>query len=316
MANEKILAVLGATGAQGGGIVQAALADRDGGFAVRAITRHPDSDKAKALAAQGVEVVAGDMDDAESLKRVFAGAYGVFGVTNFWEHYSPEKETVQGSHIATAAKSTGVKHVIWSTFEDTRKRVPLDDDRMPTLQGRYKVPHFDSKAEAEHFFTDAKLPVTFLNTSFYWDNLVHFGMGPKKGPDGRLAFAIPMGDKKLPGMSADDIGPCAYGIFKKGGDLIGRRVGIAGEHLTGTQMAASLSKALGQPVVYNAVTPDVYRSFGFPGADDLGNMFQYKAMFEADYCGLRDLAFSRAMNPGLKTFDQWLTLNGKRIPLE
>ena len=101
--------------------------------------------------------------------------------------------------MAQAAKDAGVKHVIWSTLEDTRKWVPLTDSRMPTLQGKYKVPHFDAKGEANAVFTELGVPTTFLNTSFYWDNLIHFGMGPKKGADGKLAFTLPMGDKKLPG---------------------------------------------------------------------------------------------------------------------
>jgi uncharacterized protein YbjT (DUF2867 family) len=218
--------------------------------------------------------------------------------------------------MAAAAKHAGLKHVIWSTLEDTRKWVPLTDNRMPTLMGQYKVPHFDSKGQSNHVFTDAGVPTTFLLTSFYWDNLIHFGMGPKKGPDGKLAFTLPMGDKKLPAMAAEDIGRCAYGIFQRGGEFIGKTVGIAGEHLTGAQMAASLSRALGQPVRYNDVPPEVYRSFGFPGAEDLGNMFQFKRDFESYYCGARDLAFSRSLNPKLQTFDEWLARNKSRIPLE
>jgi uncharacterized protein YbjT (DUF2867 family) len=215
--------------------------------------------------------------------------------------------------MAQAAKDAGLKHVIWSTLEDTRKWVPLTDTRMPTLQGKYKVPHFDAKGEANQIFSDVGVPTTFLNTSFYWDNLIHFGMGPKKGPEGKLAFVLPMADKKLPGIAAEDIGRCAYGVFKRP-ELIGKAVGIAGEHLTGAQMAAELGKALGQEVAYNAVTPEVYRGFGFPGADDLGNMFQFKADFEADFCGARDLGFSRSLNPQLQTFAQWLAANKERIP--
>jgi len=312
--SQKTIAVVGATGAQGGGLVRAILADPGAGFAARALTRNATSDKARALAQAGAEVVAADLDDAASLRRAFEGAYGAFCVTAFWEHFSAEKEQSQARHMAQAAKDAGVAHVIWSTLEDTRLRVPLEDARMPTLQGKYKVPHYDGKGEANAFFTALGVPTTFLNTSFYWDNLIHFGSGPKKGPDGKLAFVLPMGDKKLPGMAVEDIGRCAFGIFKRP-DLIGKTVGIAGEHLTGAQMAAALSKALGQPVVHNAVTPEVYRGFGFPGADDLGNMFQYKAEFEAEYCGARDLAFSRSLNPQLQTFAQWLAANKDRIPL-
>ena len=311
---KKTIAVVGATGAQGGGLVRAILADPQGGFAARSLTRDVTTEKARALAAAGAEVRAADVDDAASLRRAFEGAYGAFCVTFFWDHYSPEKEQAQAKAMAQAAKDAGVKHVVWSTLEDTRKWVPLDDPRMPTLQGKYKVPHFDAKGEANRFFAEAGVPTTCLNTSFYWDNLVHFGMGPKKGEDGKLSFVLPMGDKKLPGIAAEDIGRCAYGVFKRP-DLIGKTVGIAGEHLTGAQMAAELAKALGQPVSHAAVPPDVYRSFGFPGADDLGNMFQFKADFEADYCAARDLGFSRSLNPKLQTFAQWLSANKERIPL-
>ncbi len=316
MAKKKIIAVVGATGAQGGGLVRAITSDKGSEFTARALTRDVNSDKAKALAALGAEVVTADVDDVESLKQAFAGAYGAYCVTFFWAHFSPEKELAQASAMAQAAKHAGLQHVIWSTLEDTRKWVTLSDSRMPTLMGKYKVPHFDSKGEADQVFTALGVPTTFLLTSFYWDNLIHFGMGPKQGPDGKLAITFPMGDKKLPGIAAEDIGKCAYGIFKKGRELIGKTVGIAGEHLTGAQMAAALSKALGQDVRYNDVEPEVYRSFDFPGAEDLGNMFQFKRDFERDYCGARDLKFARVLNPELQTFDQWLAQNKGRIPLE
>lgn len=218
--------------------------------------------------------------------------------------------------MASAAKHAGLKHVIWSTLEDTRQWVPLSDNRMPTLMGKYKVPHFDSKGEADRVFKELGLPTTFLLTSFYWDNLIHFGMGPKKGPDGKLVFTLPMDDKKLPGIAAEDIGKCALGIFKKGQEFIGKTVGIAGEHLTGAQMAAALTKALGQDVRYNAVPPEVYRTFGFPGAEDIGNMFQFKRDFEQVFCGARDPAVARSLNPSLQTFDTWLARNKSRIPIE
>lgn len=316
VADKKIISVVGATGAQGGGLVRAILNDKSSPFTVRALTRDVNSDKARALAAQGADVVAADLDDLESLKRAFASAHGAYCVTFFWAHFSPEKEIAGARAMAQAAKHADVQHAIWSTFEDTRKWVPLSDDRMPTLMGKYKVPHFDSKAEANSAFTELGVPTTFLLTSFYWENLIYFGMGPKKGPDGKLAFTLPMGDKKLPGMTAEDIGKCAYGIFKRGSEFIGKIVGVAGDHLTGTQMAASLATSLAREVRYNSVTPDVYRSFGFPGAEDVGNMFQFKRDFEKDYCGARNLDVARALNPALQTFDQWLAQNKSRIPLE
>jgi len=315
MSARKIIVVTGATGAQGGGLARAILQDPHGEFAVRALTRKVDSPKAKELAALGAEVVAADVDDAASLRRAYDGAYGAFCVTFFWDHFSAEREVVEARKMAEAAKAAGLQHVIWSTLEDTRRWVPLDDPRMPTLHGKYKVPHFDGKGESDHLFTDAGVPTTFLLTSFYWDNFIHLGLGPKKGPDGRYAITLPMGDKKLPGIAAPDIGACAYGIFHKGRGLIGKTVGIAGGHLTGAQMADGLTRALGVPVDYHSVTPEAYRGFGFPGADDLGNMFQFKRDFEAYFCGARSLDFSRSLNPELQDFDTWLARNKARIPL-
>jgi uncharacterized protein YbjT (DUF2867 family) len=315
MSERKIIAVVGATGAQGSGLVRAILADPKGGFAVRAITRNVHSDKAKALAKLGAEVVAADVDDAASLERAFTGAYGAYCVTFFWDHFSPEKEKVQARAMAQAARRAGVRHVIWSTLEDTRKWVPLSDNRMPTLMGHYKVPHFDAKGESDRVFAELGVPTTCLLTSFYWDNLIHFGMGPKRGPDGKLAFVLPMDDRKLPGMAAADIGKCAYGIFQRGGEFIGRTVGIAGEHLTGKQMADAMTRALGQPVVHHAMAPADYRGLGFPGADDLGNMFQFNRDFSDDFCAARSLEFSRSLNPELQSFESWLAANASRIPL-
>ncbi len=315
MADHKIIAVVGATGAQGGGLVRAILADPAGGFRARALTRHPDSAKARALQAAGAEVVAADLDDPASLAAAFAGAYGAFCLTNFWEHFSPELELAQAERQAQAAKAAGLQHVIWSTLEDTRKWVPLSDDRLPTLMGKYKVPHFDAKGEADHFFRDLGVPTTFLLTAFYWDNMIHFGSGPQRGPDGRLAITFPMDDKKLPAIAVEDIGKCAYGIFKRGKEFIGKTVGIAGEHLSGQELAAGLTRALGQEIRYNNVPPEVYRSFGFPGADDLGSMFQFKRDFNDYYVGARSLAFSRSLNPELMTFAQWLERYGHEIPL-
>jgi uncharacterized protein YbjT (DUF2867 family) len=316
MSDKKIIAIIGATGAQGGGLVNAILSDERSEFAVRAITRNVDTDKAKALAGRGAEVVAADLDDTASLVKAFKGAYGVFAITNFWEHFSPEKEIAQARNIAEAAQEAGVQHTIWSSLEDTRNWIPLSDDRMPTLMGKYKVPHFDSKGESEQYFKRPGLPATILRTCFYWDNFIYFGLGPKKGPDGKYSITFPMGDKRLPGIAASDIGKCAYGIFKSGDAYIGKTIGIAGGFLTGAQMAESMTRAIGTEVNYNDVPADVYRSFGFPGADEMGNMFQFKRDFEADYVGNRDLEVTRSLNSSLQTFDQWLEHHASKIPLE
>ena len=316
MADKKIIAVAGATGAQGGGLVRAILADHDGPFRARALTRDVGADKARALAAAGAEVVAADVDDEASVRAAFNGAYGAFCVTFFWDHMSPERELAQATNLARAAKDAGVQHVIWSTLEDVRRFVPLDDPRMPTLQGKYKVPHFDAKGEADHVFRDLGVPTTFLLTSFYWDNLIYFGMQPRRGADGVLTLTLPMADKKLPGVAAEDIGRTAYGIFKRGPGTIGQTLSACGGHPTGADMAATLTKVLGEEVRYAPVSPDVYRGLGFPGADDVGNMFQFKAEFEEEYCARRPLDVTRSLNPEVQSFEQWARANKDRIPRE
>ncbi len=316
MPKKEIIAVMGATGAQGGGLVRAILADRESPFAVRAITRKPDSEKAQVLAKLGVEIVAGDADNPASLERAFAGAHGVFCVTNFWEHFSADREGAQATAMARATKQAGVRHVIWSTLEDTRTRVPLDDARLPTLQGKYKVPHFDSKGAVDHVFAEEAAPTTYLLAAFYWENFIYFGMGPRKGADGEFVLSLPLGGAKLPGIAAEDIGGCAYGLFRRGMSTVGQRVGIAGEVLDGSEMAAKMTNSLGRKISFNDVPFDVYRGLGFPGAEDLGNMFQYQAILGDEFSRSRDLVVSRSLNPGLLSFDAWLARNKGRIPLE
>jgi hypothetical protein len=191
MSNKEVITVIGATGAQGGGLCAAILNDPQGGFACRAITRDPGKDKARALAAKGADVVAADLDDVERLTQAFRGAHGAYCVTNFWQHFSAEKEHQQAKNLAEAADAAGVMHVIWSTLEDT-----------------------------------GKLPIT-----------------------------------------------------------------------------------------YHAADADAYRAFGFPGADEIGNMCQMYRDFETAVMGLRTPALTRELNPELLTFDQWAEKNKSKFPL-
>jgi uncharacterized protein YbjT (DUF2867 family) len=306
MTVQKIIAVVGATGAQGGGLAHAILADPGSEFAVRALTRNPDSDKAQELAGLGAEVVKANLDDEASVARALEGVYGAYFVTDFWAHGLPEREYAQARNLAQAAKAAGVEHAIWSTLEDTRESVPLDDDRMPTLMGEYKVPHFDVKGEANALFSDAGVPTTFLQTTFYWDGFLGF-FPPKRQEDGSLVLALAMGDSKLAGIASEDIGRTALGIFERGKSLVGETVSIAGEHLTGAEYAAAFADVLGEPVHYYPVPFEGLRSAGFPAADEIGNMFQFYAEFADEFTGRRDLAKVRELNPRLKTFTEWLT---------
>ena len=316
MSQKKIITVFGATGSQGGGLARAILNDPHSEFSVRAVTRDKTSEKAKALERLGAEVVEADLAHPEKVLAAMQGAYGAFCVTFFWEHFSPTQEAAEAKSMAEAAKAAGVKHVIWSTLEDTRLSVPLHDDSMPTLMEKYKVPHFDVKGESNRYFIEAGVPTTFLLTTFYWENLIYFGMGPKRGEDGVLAITFPMGGNRLSGIGAEDIGKCAYGIFKKGAETIGETIGIAGEHITCEDMAKALTEALGEEVRYNAIPAEVFRSFGFLGAEDLGNMFQFYEVFEKEFTEARDIAGAKELNPDLQSFKEWLADNVKKIPIE
>jgi uncharacterized protein YbjT (DUF2867 family) len=308
MTDKKIIAVVGATGQQGGGLARAILDHPDGGFAVRALTRNPDSPAAKELAALGAEVVAATVDDEESLRAALEGAYGAYFVTAFWEYNDVTREQRQARAMAGAAKAAGLRHVIWSTLPDSRDHISMDDDRVPTLHGEYKVPHFDSKAESDQFFRDAGVPTTFLSTTYYFDSFAEF-FRPARGQDGKLAFYMPMGDKKLPGIASEDIGRTAYGILRRGTELVGQTISISGENLTGDEYAAKFTEELGEEVVYVAISYDDVRASGAPGADDIANMFFYYAEHEEYFAGVRDPEYVRTLNPALKDFSTWLAAN-------
>lgn len=311
--SKPIVTVFGATGAQGGGLARALLAGSH--FAVRAVTRKPDGAAARELAATGAEIVLADIDDGTSVRRALEGAYGAFLVTDFWEHLSGHKEEVQAQNLAMAAAQAGIRHAIWSTLEDTRQFFPADGRRMPVLEGNFNIPHYDAKGAANRHFAQQRVPTTYLYTSAYFENLIYFGMGPQLGLDGKLAVTFPTGDARVPWVAAADIGAAAAEIFVRGDALIGDSIGVAGDHLTGAELATELSAALGKPVTYNSVTPDAYRHLGFPGAEELGNMWQFKRDFETAYLARRDLSRVRALNPAAQTFRTWLAANKSRIPV-
>lgn len=314
MSEKKIITVIGATGSQGGGVARAILSDPSSDFAVRAVTRDPDSPKAQELAKLGAELVQADLDSPGTVQKALDGAYGAYFVTFFWAHFSPEKETAEARSFAEAAKAAGIQHAVWSTLEDVRNWYPLEDDRMATLNGKYKVPHFDGKGEGDRYFTESGVPTTFYRAAFYWDNFIGFGSGPSRGEDRKLVLTLPLADARMGGIASEDIGKCAYGVFKRP-DLVGQTIGVAGEVLTGQQMAAELAEALGEPVEYRPFTFDQFRSLGFPGAEDLGNMFQFYAEQQDYLDDARSVTLARELNPELQTFRQWLSKNGRAIPL-
>jgi uncharacterized protein YbjT (DUF2867 family) len=321
MTQKKLIAVVGATGLQGGGLVQAILADADHEFVVRALTRNAHSAKAQLLASAGADVVEADLDDEASTVKAFDGAYGAYVMTNYWAEWTPQEEAArtraemelqQAENAARAAKAAGITHVIWSTLEDTRPHFG-DGDRVPSVDGRYKVPHFDAKSEANELFVKYGVPTTFLRTTFYFDGMTH-GLGPVRDPSGKLVLTIPMADQPMSGIAAEDIGKTALGIFKRGPEFVGKTVSVAGDHLTGDQYASALTEALGEEVAYRPLSWDEYRGLGFPGAIESANMFQFYAEDSKRFTGDRDLNLVRVLNPQLQSFRDWLVKHKAEIP--
>jgi uncharacterized protein YbjT (DUF2867 family) len=311
MSGKKVVSVVGATGTQGGAVARALLAD--GEFAVRALTRNASSEKAKALAELGAEVVEASLNDEASLRRAFDGAYGAFMVTPFWEHMSAAKELVEVENLIAAARATGLRHVVWSTLEDTREVIAIGDERMPTLDEVYKVPHFDVKGGvADQMFEKSGLPTTYVQVSFYWDNLVT-DLKPQRDPDGTIGLHLPMNATPIAGIASEDIGQAVLSVFKRPTETIGQVYGLAGEHLTGEQIAAAFTQVLGEKVTYRPATHDEFRALGFPGAVELGNMFQYYAEFPGSYLGRRDVDVTHELSPNWLTLVDFLTRHRERI---
>lgn len=247
------------------------------------------------------------------------GAYGAFFVTNPFGPTScptPDVETKQAKTFAEAAKAVGLKHAIWSTTEDPRVEVPLSSNMLPSLtrpisggsQKDFKIPHFECKADGDVSFIENGVPTTFLMPGFYYENF--FTYFPLKREDGKLSFTIPLGESKLAWISAEDIGNVCYTIFKQPEVTLGQRIGISSEHLTMSETAAKLSAALGEVVIHNKfVTAEIFRTFGFPGCEELANMFQYERDFSREYCQRRNVEETRKLYPLLRNLDAWLRDN-------
>ena len=220
-----------------------------------------------------------------------------------------KREAAQAAALASACKAAGVQHAVWSTLEDTRA-FSQPGARMPALgpHGEYCVPHFDEKGAADARFRDAGVSTTFLRTSFFYENLLpgKFGMEPKrKAAGGPLVLSLPMAGAKLSCIAVRDIGACAAGCFLDREGTVDKTLSIAGDHLTGDELASIFSKVLRKEVVYEAADLQAYRASG-PGAADMANMFQFYVDFESQFVAARDLSVARKLNPELQSFEAWL----------
>ena len=319
MPDTRIIAIIGATGQQGGGLARAILADPGTRFAARALTRNPGSEGARALAALGADVVEADLDDEASLRAAFDGAYGAYVVTDYFAASVPDmpalssqeagqnrarRELAQAANAARAARETGLRHVIWSTADDTRPHFNRTGSSIPCMEGGFATPHLDAKAEANAFFTELRVPTTFLQAAYYYESLT--GGALARNPQGDLVLSLPLGDCRLALIGAEDIGRTALAILRHPDDFIGRKVSAAGAHASGEELAAMISEVVGEKVHYRPFTWEQFRSLPFPTAVTAANAFQYFAETQEDLLSRYDLNESRRINPQMTSLDEWL----------
>jgi uncharacterized protein YbjT (DUF2867 family) len=296
MSTRKKILVFGATGAQGGSVVRNLLA-RDK-FDVRALTRKPDSPAAQALRELGAEEVQGELDDPASLRAALEGCYGAFGVTNFWEHF--EKEREQGRNLVNAVAESKVEHFIFSTLPPIEKET----------NGALKSPHFDLKAEHEELARSLGIPATFVHVPFYYENFLYF-FPPRPAGDGMYRFGFPQGDTPLAAISVEDVGAIVAPMFEEPEKYIGKVVKLAGDEIPPAAYAEVMSRVTGADIQYAYVPRETFAAFGFPGAEDLADMFEYYRLHIPSR--IDDIKTSRALAPGLQSFDTWAKRNEAKL---
>ena len=296
MTKKKMILVTGATGAQGGSVARALLNSSD--FAVRILTRRPSSPEALGLQQLGAEVAVGDMQDSESLEAAMDGCYGVFGVTNYWEHFS--REYTLGMNLIEAVAVSGISHFVLHTLPDYK-----------TISGgELAVPHYDIKASLKAFSLDLRLPATFVQLGFYYENFLNL-FSPRQDQFGTFQFGFPQGHTKLAMVSVEDVGPIVATIFARPDIYIGRTITAVGADDTCDVYAQTMTGILGVPVQYNYIPRDLYINLGFPHAEELANMFEVQRHYISNRQS--DLQESYRIHPAMQSFEDWLRRNKTRI---
>jgi uncharacterized protein YbjT (DUF2867 family) len=294
-ARKKIL-VTGATGGQGGSVARELLSR--GRFDVRALTRKPDSPAAQELRALGAELVKGDLDDRESLRAALEGVYGVFGVTNFWEHFDREAE--QGRNLVNAVAGSDVEHFVLSTLPPIEK----------ATEGKLRSPHFDIKAEYEEYARTLGIPATFIHVPFYFDNFLAF-FPPRPTGDGSFQFGFPQGDTPLAAMAVGDVGLIVASVFEHPELYLGKTLKLAGDEIPPARYAELMSASTGLDIRYAHVPRETFAALGFPGAEDLADMFEFYRLYMPSR--KEELQQLRAIAPQLQDFETWMGRNAEKL---
>lgn len=296
MQTKKLILVTGATGAQGGSVAKTLLSQ--GKFAVRVLTRNPQSPKALALQLAGAQVYKGDMDDADSLRRALNGVDAVFGVTSYWEHH--DKEYRHGKNLVNAVRDSAVEHFVFSTL----------DNYLEASNGTISVPHYDLKAGLKAYTKELGLPASFVQLSFYYENFFTWFL-PRHSGNGKFRFGFPQGDTRLAAVSVTDLGPLVATIFDHPDVYLGRTVNVVGSDMTGKEYAAVLNRILGKDITYDHVARDEYAKLDFADAVELGNMFEVQRLYYPDH--QLDLIESYGLNPSMQPFEKWVMNNKEKL---
>lgn len=284
----RTILVTGATGAQGGSVARHLIAD--GQWKVRAFTRKPDSDAARALASAGAEVVQGDLADRGSIVRALDGCEGLYGVTNFWEHFEGEVE--HGRNIVDAVADAGTPDVILHSLPDIAG----------LTEGELSVPHFDLKAQVERYCCARVPQAAYLHIAFYFDNFTSF-FPPRRQEDGTYVFGFPQGDTSLAGVGSEDVGGVVMGMLRDLDRFRGEVAWAVGDDIPAARYAEIMSSVLDLPIVYQHIPRETFAAFGFPGADDLAQMFDFYRRFVPSR--REQMEQSRELFPAIQDFETW-----------
>jgi uncharacterized protein YbjT (DUF2867 family) len=301
MTGKDWIVVIGATGLQGGAVARALVAN--GKFDVCGVVRNTNSDEAMELTKLGVELIPADLDDLDSLKLAFKGAYGAFFVTDYWEHLSPDKEIQQIKNLAEAGKSAGLRLVVNSALEDTRNIIKPGSMRKTRLD--YYVPHFDAKGSCMEY-VESHVPTIHLLTSGYYENFLNAGMRPELDNKGRLSISLPLAQAKCCLVAVEDIGKFAAKLFERP-DLIGQKLGIASQILNMDQVVNAFAKVFGKMFVYHDIELEKLALCDFPGADDLANMYQFLRDYSDICIQHRDMDTTKKILSDPKPLTTWLS---------
>ncbi|SJX64115.1 uncharacterized protein SRS1_14770 [Sporisorium reilianum f. sp. reilianum] len=255
MSAKKVLTVFGATGQQGGSVIQTILKTPalNAKYALRGVTRDTSRPAAQELAKLGVDVVRANLDDPASLNKALGGSYGVFAVTNFWESMDGAKETQQGRNIVDASLSSGVNHLVISSLHNVNK----------LTNGSLHVPHFDSKAAIDDYAESVrgdKLNVTYFHPAFFLQN---FNTMVNKGQDGSYSINLPIDPKaRVPVIDIlADAGKWVAGIFEAGAAANGKKVQAVSFWTDMQSFSSQLGDALSHRIAYNNIPADVFKGF-------------------------------------------------------